>query len=62
MGEEKTVQMNGAGDPCPTGVEGLDDVLAGELPPLQGFQGVLAGTPRFHGNAPKILTPSDAVH
>jgi circadian clock protein KaiC len=32
MGEEKTVHQNGGGDSCPTGIEGLDDILAGGLP------------------------------
>jgi len=32
MGEEKTIHRNGGSDLCPTGVEGLDDVLAGGLP------------------------------
>lgn len=32
MGEEITLQKNGSGEFCPTGVEGLDDILAGGLP------------------------------
>ncbi|HEX5220063.1 MAG TPA: ATPase domain-containing protein [Verrucomicrobiae bacterium] len=31
-------------------------------PPLQEFQGILSGTPVFHGDAHQILSPTDAVH
>jgi circadian clock protein KaiC len=31
-------------------------------PPLQEFQGILSGTPLFHGPAHQILNPTDAVH
>lgn len=31
-------------------------------PPLREFQGILTGTPMFHGNDQQILNPSDAVH
>ena len=32
MGDEKSVRKNGGSEFCPTGVEGLDDVLGGGLP------------------------------